>query len=694
MSPTVFLLLALVLQTVNASDFTKYLSEFNNFNLLLLSNVTPHCVADMAIFGASIARIATTVKSCVEQKGCNDEQKKILDDNMFAVKQLDSFGKLPAGIMEITTISSGSYIECRDLIAPYEPHYCYAGITVKNLTNKLLGQLGVSVAVCMPKSCNEEDIPLLLKTIINEETLPIKFRSASCVPTNVQPTTAFWIFMTFMAFFVSWAILASIVDYFLDAHYQSENIRKTTAIRLLLTFSFYANANSLLDTREPKEGTIRSLASIRFISMTWVAAGHSLLPYVSSDALLPVLSLWNPLLATTFTNAFLSVDTFFLLSGILVAYLFFKNRPPSKLVKNPLTWIMFYVHRFLRLTPPVMMFIGFFTVMSPFLIGPWMASKPRNGLDASGALNCQKYWWRNMLYINNFFGMKNECYPITWYLAVDTQLYVSAPLFLISLYISPIIGMLVLVLCCSGSVAYTYVITYQDDLPALIMGAFALPRVAEFFDKFYQKPWTRCPPYLIGIGVGYLLARLKGRKPKISWVLVTVAWMVATGVALLTVYGPHEYIMGADNWSKFVRATYNNFSRIGWSLAVSWVIVANHLGWGGPIATFMDHPLWQPLGRLSYCAYIVHYFIIQYVFNLDDRPTHYVSIWQSYVYRAIPIVVLSYIMAFIWSCLFEVSTTKLEKMLFEGLIPETRTHIRPIMSTTGELRIQEEKREA
>lgn len=33
--------------------------------------------------------------------------------------------------------------------------------------------------------------------------------------------------------------------------------------------------------------------------------------------------------------------------------------------------------------------------------------------------------------------------------------------------------------------------------------------------------------------------------------------------------------------SEFVRSTYNNFSRIGWALAVSWVIVANHLGWGG-----------------------------------------------------------------------------------------------------------------
>ncbi|EYB93029.1 hypothetical protein Y032_0187g1126 [Ancylostoma ceylanicum] len=83
----------------------------------------------------------------------------------------------------------------------------------------------------------------------------------------------------------------------------------------------------------------------------------------------------------------------------------------------------------------------------------------------------------------------------------------------------------------------------------------------------------------------------------------------------------------------------------------------------------MDHPVWKPLGRLSYCGYIVHFFIIHYVFDLDDRPSHYVSIWQTYIYRVIPVVVLSYIFAFIWSCLFEVPVVKLEKMLIESISP-------------------------
>ncbi|ETN70624.1 hypothetical protein NECAME_14648, partial [Necator americanus] len=150
---------------------------------------------------------------------------------------------------------------------------------------------------------------------------------------------------------------------------------------------------------------------------------------------------------------------------------------------------------------------------------------------------------------------------------------------------------------------------------------------------------------------------------------ISSAWAIATAVALACLFGPYHYIKGDDNWSEFTRASYNNFSRIGWSLAVSWVIIANHLGWGGPVATFMDHPLWKPLGRLSYCGYIVHFFVITYIFNIDDRPYHYVSIWGTYVYRVIPVVVMSYGFAFVWSCLFEVPIVKLEKILIENIMP-------------------------
>lgn len=39
-------------------------------------------------------------------------------------------------------------------------------------------------------------------------------------------------------------------------------------------------------------------------------------------------------------------------------------------------------------------------------------------------ITCDKYWWRNLLYINNLFPQKDMCMVWSWYMANDTQFYV------------------------------------------------------------------------------------------------------------------------------------------------------------------------------------------------------------------------------------------------------------------------------
>lgn len=93
----------------------------------------------------------------------------------------------------------------------------------------------------------------------------------------------------------------------------------------------------------------------------------------------------------------------------------------------------------------------------------------------------------------------------------------------------------------------------------------------------------------------------------------------------------------------------------------------------GPIANFMNHPIWQPLGRLSYSAYIVHLMVVNYFLNIDAKPLHFVSMWQvvsskdtvwkyqelfQYVYYILPATILTYTFAFFWSCMFELPIVK------------------------------------
>ncbi|KHJ87703.1 hypothetical protein OESDEN_12515 [Oesophagostomum dentatum] len=191
-----------------------------------------------------------------------------------------------------------------------------------------------------------------------------------------------------------------------------------------------------------------------------------------------------------------------------------------------------------------MVFIGFYVIFNPFINGPWSVSLM--ALFPLFADICEKYWWHNLLYINNLFDLNQGCYIITWYLAVDTQLYFVAPIFLIALFVSPYAGFALIILCIAGSIAFVYAVTFYNGFPAVLMGLSALERFIDFFSVYYQKPWARCSPYLVGLATGYLLAMAK--KPKLNKLLVIALWAAAVAIALASLYGPHRYIKGADDW--------------------------------------------------------------------------------------------------------------------------------------------------
>lgn len=240
---------------------------------------------------------------------------------------------------------------------------------------------------------------------------------------------------------------------------------------------------------------------------------------------------------------------------------------------------------------------------------------------------CKDYWWHNLLYINNFDNSqhreRNTCYAITWYLAVDTQLYILAPIVLIALFFSFAVGTAIIVAGCVGSIIATYILFDLYDVPADPLGN---GDHRYFFGIGYSKPWIRCPPYLVGLLTGYLLATYGTRRIRLNWAVSIGVWIVAFVVAGFCIFSTYDYDKG-EQWSTFSRATFFNFHRLGWGVFVCWVVGANHMGWGGPIDTFMSHPIWQPFGRLSYCAYIVHWMVLYFYLNVGGA-LHYTSAWH------------------------------------------------------------------
>lgn len=667
----VFILIFLLVLAVVGEEWKEFLLP--KHHLKNITGVNAQCKNDTETWLHSLDVMEEVSLECLLTKKCSKKEEQLLADNFYALEQLDSFGKVPStGIFEIPLIFDGSYQECERISGKkYETNYCYVVLVPgKNTSHCHLDKNGdltpttlfFRSAVCMSNSCDQREISDVINQISD---FPFTACGSHCSRYPVKKDSAFWGFSIFMMVMILIAVLATCVDYILEAITSKEERKEKKSnlpLKIFLTFSLWTNAELILSVKEQKPGFIKCLDCIRFLSMLWVVSGHTMSTIMFPDVVLPILSfthhLWNHLLL----NAFVSVDTFFLLSGIVVAYLFFKNRPKKSQIMSPITWILFYLHRYLRLTPPYMIFLGFYIVYSNYIQGPTAAVGLNSGIYAVNA--CKKTWWRNLLYINNFGDSTQACYGITWYLAVDTQLYLVAPIVLIALWFSFIWGAATVAAGCVGSIITVYVLYAEYHLPADQFGKGSL---LNFGKMIYQKPWIRCTPYLIGLLVGYGLAVYGKRKVRIPWFLAVMGWIGAFGIAAACLFSTNDYDKGAV-WTDFEKATYYNFSRFLWAIAVSWVIVANHMGWGGPINNFMSHPIWQPFGKLSYCAYICHFFLIDFYTNINDSPMHYYSTFQIWIYYAVPITIIAYIFAFFWSCLFEIPTLKLEKMLIEAIL--------------------------
>ncbi|KAK3732191.1 hypothetical protein RRG08_026573 [Elysia crispata] len=378
-------------------------------------------------------------------------------------------------------------------------------------------------------------------------------------------------------------------------------------VKVLLAFSVYTNGSKVLNTTQ-QPGSVSCIHGIRFFSMSWVILGHTfgfILTVVEnvSSVVPSLLSRWS---FDAISNAFVSVDTFFTLSGFLVSYL-----AVTEMKKRGwrLNWGLFYFHRFWRLTPPYMLAIVLVLGLQQYCgQGPlWESVQP------SDKVYCEKYWWTNLLYINNLVYEDKPCFEHSWYLANDMQFFVVSPLMIIPFYFNTFLGASSCAIFFSVHVITTGVLSAQHKWGASMVTAGN--NATSYFEDYYKVPWCRIGPYIVGIATGYLLAA-KRDKVKFTWPTATFGWLVATAVALSTVYGLRGDLSGDHPSSVEVAALYNALARSAWAASVCWVIVACVSGWGGFVNSFLSWSPFVVLGRLTYMAYLIHLsFIAIYVGN-------------------------------------------------------------------------------
>lgn len=208
---------------------------------------------------------------------------------------------------------------------------------------------------------------------------------------------------------------------------------------------------------------IKSVHGIRFIAVLMIFISHK-----SFFVYFYPIANRTRIIAETFRGStvpiragFLYTELFLMLSGFLAS-----SSLLQKLEKNNrINIFKEYFDRYLRVMPSIAVLIIFTThVMQKIGSGPLFKI-----LTEREAELCSKHWWRNLLFINVWWGVKPMCAFHTQHVAIDFELFLVAPLLIILLHKWPVKGLKLLFMGAVVSSLTKCFITYQMNLSEFII---------------------------------------------------------------------------------------------------------------------------------------------------------------------------------------------------------------------------------
>mmetsp|Transcript_53430 Transcript_53430/g.159477 ORF Transcript_53430/g.159477 Transcript_53430/m.159477 type:complete len:459 (+) Transcript_53430:72-1448(+) len=346
------------------------------------------------------------------------------------------------------------------------------------------------------------------------------------------------------------------------------------------------------------ESSLPVLDGLRAISCIWVASseGASLWQYAAPKLIQPLYALWWPV-ALPF-NGDSGVDFFFLISGYLIG-----RRVLAEVARsNDFAWMRFCSWRAFRILPVFWLAIAVAVATMGFEV-------------------CSVAMWRKLLLIEDVSAnlMPDDeglCVPQSWSVAVEMKLYVLTPLVVSSAFrVGRVFGVpptRVLtaicasfwVACCGARLAALHAVAAQAG--SIWYTGFQY-RCAPFFAGvtaavlLSEQDVPAGPPKVSAAREGMAAAALHGTLTALSWAALLVTVLYGGGGPLTGFNVPlAKYPFG-------LRGAQAHFvlGRPLIGAATSYLLWKTLTGRGPRLHRALAAPIWRPLARLSYSAYMM-----------------------------------------------------------------------------------------
>lgn len=109
---------------------------------------------------------------------------------------------------------------------------------------------------------------------------------------------------------------------------------------------------------------------------------------------------------------------------------------------------------------------------------------------------------------------------------------------------------------------------------------------------------------------------------------------------------------------------YDALSRVAWSIALCYIIFACVHNSGGYINSYLSHPFWQPISRLCYSTYLLHFPVILGMTASIKSSAH--SNQFKAVLEFVGVYLVTIIVSIIATLTFESPFLIIEKLIFKS----------------------------
>ncbi|XP_026849662.1 nose resistant to fluoxetine protein 6 [Drosophila persimilis] len=639
-------------QYMAASRLRSLVTEFVDY----YQNIT---LADLNLYQDEHPRLTTDQdQECLEDLALT--MQDLSSGGIWTLRMFDSWGSLPSGMLYGNMWDLGNYDECLNVDhAVSASHsvrgkYCFAQVSLAPSISSLLN---IKTAVCFPASCTAANMDTLLRQLF-EKLLNVEIGAdlqlvdeSTCQTAQREPYDGLTIFtIVLLSVLCALMLLATLYDYFFVKD-------QKTLSPVVKAFSARANCRALFRIVDSKSNpnVIDCLHGMRCLSFVWVVFGHVYLVAAMGPAInyVDMLTWYQTVFSMLIKQGVYAVDTFFFLSGLLLVLIALRIMERTK---GRLNIPMMYLNRYLRLTPLLALAIPIYMRILPILgDGPLYGS-----VSFDNYASCSDSWYLTLLYVQNY-ATDSICVSHSWYLAVDMQLYIVSPFLLIALYKwgrRGAAGILVLMLLLA-SCLFSMMVIKNISTASLENNP---------MKKLYYSTHTRASPYLIGILFGYFLHMNRGKPFRLGRVAVVLGWLLSLALLFTCIFSVHG--KGIGSLPVVEEAFYLTLSRIAWPLGLCWVVFACIHGYGGPANSFLSSPLWQPLSKLSYSAYIFHMVIESLNAGITRTNTYFsdyqmmLRFWSDFAFTVL--------LAFLMHILIEAPLGSLQSHLLQTRKPSPK----------------------